>query len=204
MTAAWHVAVTWPGRELSALTNLTSPTLAPFPNPSWAETKYPAIFPRWHEQRKSHGKMIEFTRPLASGYVLVHFKNNDPVTWHDVRDRCGVGTRFIGGELPYPVSDTQVALLLRDALTEDGLLPTPADAVLDLDLAIGDHVHLLQDAWLGYSGKVIWFDEKGARIQTTLFGRLVPGWWPHGTFEKRDPKAFQAQQQAPQYGRLYA
>lgn len=182
---AWHVAIVTPGREGFALRDLAGVTgtagCAPpvtIP-PGRSDAFYETIWPRWVDYRQVRGREVEAVRPLASGYVIVKFDATDATEWHEVRARCGDGARFVGGEEPVPVVQSEIDKLLAEALSADGLLPTPKERRLNVAVAVGDY---LKSAVLDLSGFVVWLDERGCRVRASFFGREVPAWFPHGTY----------------------
>ncbi len=194
MPNRWHAAFTPFNREPIALRNLAGD--ASNPDPRWlGGATYRAIWPRYVERRQWRNTVREVTRGLSSGMMLISFDGYDAAAWHDVRDRCGQGTKFIGGEYPDPVTDAEVEMLMKRAVTPDGELELPEVEKFSVDVKVGDSVKSL----LGSVGTVLWLDAKGCRVQTMMFGRLVAGWFPHGMYEKVWGE--DAELRTPQYGR---
>jgi transcription antitermination factor NusG len=194
LTDRWHAAFTSFGLEPLALRNLAGG--APNPDPRWlAGATYRAIWPRYVERRTWRNTTREMVRGLSAGMMLISFDGSDGSVWHDVRNRCGERTRFIGGEYPDPVADSEVARLMERAVTADGELKLPEAEKFSVDVKVGDSVRSL----LGATGVVLWLDAKGCRVQTMMFGRLIPAWFPHGDYEK--VYAEDKDLRTPQYGR---
>lgn len=139
---------------------------------------------------------------MASGYVLIRFDGADPVTWHAVRDLCGEHARFMGGEFPLPVADAEIEKLRARCLTDDGLMPLPEAAELDLGLVAGDRVRVVAGPFTSFLGPVVWADDKGCKVGLNVFGRDNPVWFPHGdnALEVVE-KAADRNMRTPQYGR---
>jgi transcription antitermination factor NusG len=179
--------------------------------PDWATHRYATIWPRWVECRKIRNKDHEIVRSFASGMVLVRFEAADPQAWHDVRSRCGDGTRFIGGEYPDPVPEIQIEKLMREALSPDGLIPKPTKVVSGVAFELNELVRMTHSLFEGLIGRVVWVDEDGGghRISLTFFNRIVNPWFPVGVnaFEKLDASELEPGSvsrrratKAPQYG----
>lgn len=101
-------------------------------------------------------------KKMFPGYVLIHMVMNDD-TWYVVRNTRGV-TGFVGpGSKPVPLTEEEVASLVRQA-----------DVVVDFEL--GDTVVVTNGAWKDTVGAIqsINDSKKTLVINVELFGRETP------------------------------
>ena len=112
---------------------------------------------------------IEFTGTVAKsamkkifpGYVLVEMEITDQ-TWYVVRNTPGV-TGFVGsGNKPIPLSDEELANLMKVM----GLETEPV-----YSLEVGDLIEIIDGPFVGIKTSVIAADDKAVKVNVSLFGR---------------------------------
>lgn len=117
---------------------------------------------------------------LFPGYIFVQMKMTDEA-WYVVRNTPGV-TGFIGssggGAKPFPVSEDEMASILRRA--GNGSQKVVADFV------IGDTVKILTGPFANMIGRVSNMNDQTqvATVMTLLFGRETPNEINYGDLEK--------------------
>lgn len=113
------------------------------------------------------GKRIEEDEKIYPGYVLVEMIVNDE-TWFNVRNTPRV-TGFVGsGNIPVPVSDTELADIFAN-MKGDNLIH-------NLDVNIDEYVYIVDGPFKDSEGKVSKIDqEKGKLIVlVSMFDREIP------------------------------
>ncbi len=113
------------------------------------------------------GKRIEEDEKIYPGYVLVEMIVNDE-TWFNVRNTPRV-TGFVGsGNIPVPVTDTELAAIFTN-MKGDNLIH-------NLDVRLDEYVSIVDGPFKDSDGKVSKIDqEKGKLIVlVSMFDREIP------------------------------
>lgn len=117
---------------------------------------------------------------LFPGYIFVQMKMTDEA-WYVVRNTPGV-TGFIGssggGAKPFPVSEDEMASILRRAGN--------GSQKVVVDFVIGDTVKILTGPFANMIGRVSNMNDQTqvATVMTLLFGRETPNEINYGDLEK--------------------
>jgi transcriptional antiterminator NusG len=113
------------------------------------------------------GKRIEEDEKIYPGYVLVEMVVNDE-TWFNVRNTPRV-TGFVGsGNIPVPVSDTELADIFANMKGDN--------IIHNLDVSIDEYVSIVDGPFKDSEGMVSKIDqEKGKLIVlVSMFDREIP------------------------------
>lgn len=125
-----------------------------------------------------NGKRITRKRKKFPGYIMAEVEYNDKILYL-FRDTSGVGD-FVGGSLtraPLPMSDREVASMLRGMEGFDDIAPAPAKMTA-APFSVGDQVRVRDGIFQGMEGEVKEVREpKDAadtfriKVELTVFGR---------------------------------
>lgn len=113
------------------------------------------------------GKRRVVTEKMFPGYVLVDMIVTDD-SWYVVRNTPGV-TGFIGsGNIPTPVSEKEIKIILKRMEIEE--------PKYKIELTVGSPVKIIDGPFKGFEGKINDIDEGRGRIKIliNIFGRETP------------------------------
>jgi transcriptional antiterminator NusG len=113
------------------------------------------------------GKRIEEDEKIYPGYVLVEMIVNDE-TWFNVRNTPRV-TGFVGsGNIPVPVSDTELADIFAN-MKGDNLIHS-------LDVNMGEYIYIVDGPFKDSEGKVSKIDQEKGKlvVLVSMFDREIP------------------------------
>ncbi len=164
----WHAIICLSGHEQRVYDNLT--------RGGWQ-----AFWPRWVKKNLRGAEVIQ---SLASGYMFVVFDGGDAVTWHAVRDACGVSfLSLIGGGEPVPILDAAFDHLReRYAAGVDGLMTAPRGddpEIFEKDSSVV-YTSPIDGFLADQIGKVLWSSSKGTKASFNVFGRQTDIFVPSG------------------------
>ena len=159
----WYAIHTYSGYEDNVARNLKQ-RIASL---GYEDKIFNVLVPKEKKIKMKEGKKDIIEEKLYPGYVLVEMMVTDD-SWYVVRNTPNV-TGFIGaGTTPTPLSKEEVDFLLKRMDTE---VPK-----YTFDIAIGDHVKIVDGPFKDFSGKVSEVDEERGRVKVlvTMFGRETP------------------------------
>ncbi len=125
------------------------------------------LVPKEKKIKMKEGKRETIEEKLYPGYVLVEMVVTDD-SWYVVRNTPNV-TGFIGaGTTPTPLSKEEVESLLKRTGVEE--------PKYKFDIAIGEHVKIIDGPFKDFTGRVAEVDEARGRVKVlvTMFGRETP------------------------------
>lgn len=125
------------------------------------------LVPMEKEMEVKNGKQKTTLKKVFPGYVLVEMIMTDD-SWYVVRNTPGV-TGFVGpGSKPIPLSQTEVAQILRQMGLEE---PKPK-----IDFAVGEAVRVTEGPFANFIGNVeeVLPDRRKVKVLVSMFGRETP------------------------------
>ena len=174
----WYVVNTYAGQENRVKENLERRVKTM----GLEDSLFQIVVAEEKEIEYKHGKPVEKTHNLFSGYLLVQMIMTDEA-WYVVRNTPGV-TGFIGssgkGAKPFPVAQEEVDAVLRRLGRQD--------VNVQVDFEVGDRVEITNGAFKNSEGVIEAMDEekKEATVLLILFGRETPTEIPYMDLKKVD------------------
>ncbi len=161
--AKWYVVHTYSGHE-----NKVAHTLKQRIESEHLEKKIlDVLVPTQDKIEIKSGKKFNVKEKIFPGYILVKMVLDD-ISWLAVRTTQGV-TSFVGmGNKPTPISDAEVATIVKFTQTEAPLYKQV--------FAVDDAVKIVDGPFADFIGKIDSLDEeKGkVRVLVSIFGRETP------------------------------
>lgn len=161
--AKWYVVHTYSGHE-----NKVAHTLKQRIESEHLETKIlDVLVPMQDKIEIKGGKKTEVKEKIFPGYILVRMVLDD-TSWLAVRTTQGV-TSFVGmGNKPTPISDTEVATIIRFTKEE---APTYKQV-----FTADDTVKIVDGPFADFIGKIDNVDEERGKVKVlvSIFGRETP------------------------------
>ena len=163
MEKNWYVVHTYSGYENRVKANLEKRV----ETMGMQDKIFRVIVPEHEETEMKDGKKRTMMRKVFPGYVLVELIMTDD-SWYVVRNTPGV-TGFIGssggGAKPTPLLPEEADRLLEQM----GM----TDAVVEIDISVGEAVEVLEGPFAHFQGRVEEIDtEKGkVKVSVDMFGR---------------------------------
>jgi len=159
----WYAIHTYAGYENAVLRNLKQRIESLGMNSKIFEV----VIPTEKKIKVKAGKRVEEEEKVYPGYILVDMIVDDD-SWYVVRNTPRV-TGFVGsGVYPVPLSQKEV-----DSLFSRMSADTPKHTI---DLAIDDHVMIVDGPFRELEGKVQEVDEEKGKVKilVSMFGRETP------------------------------
>lgn len=128
---------------------------------------FSVLVPKEKKIKMKEGKRETIEEKIYPGYVLVEMIVTDD-SWYVVRNTPNV-TGFIGaGTIPTPLSKEEVDILMKRIGVEE--------PKYKFDVAVGDHVKIVDGPFKDFNGRVSEIDEERGRVKVlvTMFGRETP------------------------------
>lgn len=161
--AKWYVVHTYSGHE-----NKVAHTLKQRIESEHLEGKIlDVLVPMQDKIEIKGGKKTEVKEKIFPGYILVRMVLDD-TSWLAVRTTQGV-TSFVGmGNKPTPISDTEVATIIKFTMEE---APTFKQV-----FASDDTVKIVDGPFADFIGKIDTVDEEKGKVKVlvSIFGRETP------------------------------
>ncbi|MDD5416218.1 MAG: transcription termination/antitermination protein NusG [Candidatus Daviesbacteria bacterium] len=161
--ARWYVVHTYSGHE-----NKVALTLKQRVESEHLEEKIlDVLVPTQEKIEIKSGKKVNVKEKIFPGYILVKMVLDD-ASWLAVRTTQGV-TSFVGmGNKPTPISDSEVATIVKFTQTEAPMYKQV--------FAVSDAVKIVDGPFADFIGKIDSVDgEKGkVRVLVSIFGRETP------------------------------
>lgn len=161
--AHWYVVHTYSGHE-----NKVAHTLKQRIESEHLEKKIlDVLVPMQDKIEIKSGKKVNVKEKIFPGYILVKMVLDD-ASWLAVRTTQGV-TSFVGiGNKPTPISDAEVATIIKFTQTEAPMYKQV--------FAVSDAVKIVDGPFADFIGKIDSIDEeKGkVRVLVSIFGRETP------------------------------
>lgn len=161
--ARWYVVHTYSGHE-----NKVAHTLKQRVESEHLEEKILGVLvPTQDKIEIKGGKKLSVKEKIFPGYILVKMVLDD-ASWLAVRTTQGV-TSFVGmGNKPTPISDSEVATIIKFTQTEA--------PVYKQVFSVSDAVKIVDGPFADFIGKIDSLDEeKGkVRVLVSIFGRETP------------------------------
>jgi len=149
----WYVAHTYSGYENKVKTNLEKIV----ENRGLQELITDIRIPTETVVESDGGREKEVESKIFPSYVLIKMVMTDE-TWHIVRNIRGV-TGFVGpGSKPVPLSDEEVAAIIRDE---------PVVTAVST-IAVGDTVDIIDGLFRGYSGRLSEISADGEEVTVII------------------------------------
>ena len=159
----WYVLHTYSGYENKVKANIESRAQSM----GMGDYIFRVVVPEETEKEVKNGKEKEIVHKTFPGYVLVEMIMTDD-SWYIVRNTPGV-TGFVGshgaGSKPAPLLQEEINHILRSI----GM----STRQLDLEVALGDTVKIIEGAFSGLEGVVTEIDEEKQKLKVNIdmFGR---------------------------------
>ncbi len=157
--ARWYVVHTYSGYENKVKANIEKT----IENRKLQDQILEVVVPTQDVVEMRNGAKKVVSRMLFPGYVLIHMIQNDD-TWYVVRNTRGV-TGFVGpGSEPIPLTEAEMINL--------GI---SQDAIMDIDVEVGDSIEVISGAWEGTISTVsaINMAKQTVTIDVDMFGRAT-------------------------------
>lgn len=157
--ARWYVVHTYSGYENKVKANIEKT----IENRKLQDQILEVIVPTQDVVEMRNGAKKVVSRMLFPGYVLIHMIQNDD-TWYVVRNTRGV-TGFVGpGSEPIPLTEAEMINL--------GI---SQEAIMDIDVEVGDSIEVISGAWEGTISTVaaINMAKQTVTIDVDMFGRAT-------------------------------
>lgn len=158
-TPKWYVVHTYSGHENKVKINIEKLV----ENRGMQDLIQAVVVPTEDKAEPKDGKMVIKTRKMFPGYVIVKMIITNE-SWYLVRNTQGV-TGFVGhGSNPIPLSVEEVRRMGIEKIH------------VDLDLAVGDSIKVINGPFEGFMGEVeeINEDKSTVRAKISMFGRETP------------------------------
>lgn len=162
-TALWYVVHTYSGHENKVATTLKQRV----ETMRLKDKIFDIVVPTRNIVTVRHGKKEETTEKIFPGYILVKMVLDDE-SWLAVRTTSGV-TAFVGtGNKPTPISEQEVAAILKFMKMEAPKYRT--------SFSVGEAVKIVDGPFADFLGTVNEIDdEKGLiKVLVSIFGRETP------------------------------
>lgn len=159
----WYVLHTYSGYEENVLRNLEQR----IESMDMEDKIFEILIPMETKIKIKNGKRRKVQEKIFPGYVLVSMIVTD-ASWYVVRNTPNV-TGFVGsGNIPTPVSESEIKLLMERMGKEE--------PEFKVDIAAGDNVQIVDGPFKDFEGKISEVDEaRGkAKILVSMFGRETP------------------------------
>jgi transcriptional antiterminator NusG len=128
---------------------------------------FAVLVPKENQIEIKNGKRKVVEKKIFPGYVLVNMKVDED-SWYVVRNTPNV-TGFVGaGTEPVPISPSELENIKKRMAIEE---PT-----YEIDVALGDLVHIEDGPFKGYDGAVSEIDAERGKLKVliSIFGRETP------------------------------
>lgn len=159
----WYAIHTYSGYEDSVARNLKQRIES-----LGMENKiFNVIVPKEKKIRIKGGKRDVIEEKIYPGYVLVEMVVDD-ASWYVVRNTPSV-TGFIGaGTIPSPLQKEEIDELMKRMGVDE--------PQYQVDVAVGDHVKIVDGPFKDFDGRVSEVDSEKGRVKVfvTMFGRETP------------------------------
>jgi len=160
---SWYVVHTYSGHENKVATTLKQRV----ETMNLKHKIFDVIVPTRNVVVVRHGKKEEITEKIFPGYILVKMILDDE-SWLAVRTTTGV-TAFVGaGNKPTPISEKEVAAILKFMKMEAPKYKT--------SFSVGEAVKIVDGPFADFLGTVNEIDEEKGKIKVlvSIFGRETP------------------------------
>jgi len=157
--AKWYVVHTYSGHENKVKVNIEKMV----ENRGMQNLILSVIVPTEDRVEVKDGKSRVKTRKIFPGYVIIKMIVTNE-SWYLVRNTQGV-TGFVGhGSDPIPLTDEEVRRMGIEKI------------YIDLDVAIGDTVKVINGPFEGFTGVIeeLNMDKQTMRVIVSMFGRDTP------------------------------
>ena len=161
--AKWYVIHTYSGHENKVATNLKQR----IDTMKLADKIFDIVVPTRNTVVVKHGKKEEIKEKIFPGYILVKMVLDD-ISWLAVRTTQGV-TAFVGaGDKPTPISETEVAAIMKFMSLEAPKYKTK--------FTVGEAVKITDGPFADFLGSIDSIDEEKGKIKVlvSIFGRETP------------------------------
>ncbi|MFC1647228.1 transcription termination/antitermination protein NusG [Patescibacteria group bacterium] len=161
--AKWYVVHTYSGHENKVATNLKQR----IETMKLEEQIFDIIVPTRNIVTVKHGKKEEQKEKIFPGYILVRMILGDQ-SWLAVRTTQGV-TAFVGaGNKPTPISESEVATILKFMQMEAPKYKT--------SFSMGEAVKIVDGPFSDFLGTIDTIDEEKGKVKVlvSIFGRETP------------------------------
>ena len=154
--AKWYVLHTFSGYENVAKENLEIVT----DKYDLKERIFDILIPMEDCVEEKNGKRKIVQRKLMPGYIIVKMIYGDDI-WHAVTRTRGI-TGFVGPKgRPLPLGPDEIKKLRLEKV-----------AIVNIDLAVGDKVEVLEGALFGFAGTVVAVDTEAGKCRVMVENRL--------------------------------
>ena len=163
VNARWYVVHTYSGHENKVATNLKQR----IETMKLSDKIFDIVVPTRNIVTVKHGKKEEQKEKIFPGYIIVKMVLDDQ-SWLAVRTTQGV-TAFVGaGNKPTPISETEVATILKFMAQEAPKYKTA--------FTIGEAVKIVDGPFSDFLGTVDMIDEEKGKVKVlvSIFGRETP------------------------------
>jgi transcription termination/antitermination protein NusG len=161
--AKWYVVHTYSGHENKVSANLKQR----IETMKLADKIFDIVVPTRNIVTVKHGKKEEQKEKIFPGYILVKMVLDD-ASWLAVRTTQGV-TAFVGaGNKPTPISEAEVATILKFMAMEAPKYKTT--------FSMGEAVKIVDGPFADFLGTIDAIDEEKGKIKVlvSIFGRETP------------------------------
>lgn len=161
--AKWYVVHTYSGHENKVATNLKQR----IDTMKLEDKIFDVVVPTRNIVTVKHGKKEEQKEKIFPGYILVRMVLDD-ISWLAVRTTQGV-TAFVGaGDKPTPISNTEVAAIMKFITMEAPKYKT--------SFSVGEAVKITDGPFSDFLGTIDSIDEEKGKVKVlvSIFGRETP------------------------------